>query len=98
MDSELRAYLDRRETAIGVVRRILIDNLHFPVEPERIDLDVPLFGTGLGLDSVDALELVVAAEAAFAISLPDDRLREQLRTVNTLVDLVLECQQGAGGS
>lgn len=92
MDPELRTYLDRRAAAIDAVRKILIENLHFPVKPETIDPDAPMFGTGLGLDSVDALELVVAAESAFGVVLPESNLREQLRTPNTFVDLLIACQ------
>jgi acyl carrier protein len=95
MDPELRSYLDRRMAVIDVLLRIFIDNLHFAVKPDAIDLDAPMFGTGLGLDSVDALELVVAAESALGISLPEGNLREHLRTPNTFVDLLLACQSRA---
>jgi acyl carrier protein len=92
IDPDLVAYLDRREAALAEVRRILIENLAYQAEPDEIDGNAPLFGTGLGLDSVDALELVVAAEGAFGVSLPEPELRSGLRTLNTLVDLLL-CQQ-----
>ncbi len=49
-------------------------------------------GLQLSLDSVDGLELVVATEAAFGITLPQDALRSSLRTVNTLVDLIMRYQ------
>lgn len=96
MDSELRTTIERREAALATVRRILIDNLDVQAPPEAIDADAPLFGTGLALDSVDALELVVAVEAAFGVSLPEAALRARLRTINTLVDLLLR-QQDEGG-
>jgi acyl carrier protein len=96
MEPELRAFIARREAAIAAVRGILIDNLHIQVAPEAIDPDAPMFGAGLALDSVDALELVVAAETRFAVSLPQDALRQSLRSVNTMVDLLLELQDEAG--
>lgn len=37
--------------------------------PEEIDADAPLFGTGLGLDSIDALELIVLMEKKYGIRL-----------------------------
>ena len=77
---------------IARVKKILVENLYVPLPPDAIDLDVALFGTGLGLDSVDALELVVATESAFGVTFPEDVLRHGLRTVNSLVDLVLSLE------
>ncbi len=92
MDPELSSTINRREAGLAAVRKILIDNLGCQAEPQEIDADAPLFGTGLALDSVDALELVVAVEAAFGVSPPETVLRERLRTMNTLVDLLLQQQ------
>lgn len=86
------AQIARREEAIATIKQILILNLHLGAEPEAIDIDAALFGTGIALDSVDALELVVAAESAFGVTFPEDSLQRGLRTVNSLVDLVLEQQ------
>jgi acyl carrier protein len=41
------------------------------VKPEDIDANAPLFGEGLGLDSIDALELIVLLEKAYGIKLKD---------------------------
>lgn len=92
MDAVLQAYVARREAAIETVREILRDKLHVEAQLEEIDPDAPLFGSGFALDSVDALELVVATEAAFGVRIPEDELRPQLRTIDTLVDLVLALQ------
>ena len=94
MDAELRAQIVRRERVIEGLKRILIENLHVAVPADAIDLDAALFGTGLGLDSVDALELVVATEARFRVTFPQDTLRGSLRTVNAVVDLVLGLEPG----
>jgi acyl carrier protein len=89
------AYLENRANQLARVRRVLIEDLHVQREPEEIDPDAPLFGTGLGLDSVDAVELVVSLETEFAFRLDDDALaRPAMRTVNSLVDLVLRKQGG----
>lgn len=95
MSPGLMAYLENRATQLARVRRVLIEDLHVQREPEEIDPDAPLFGTGLGLDSVDAVELVVSLETEFAFRLDDDALaRPSMRTVNSLVDLVLRKQGG----
>ncbi|HEX9671101.1 MAG TPA: phosphopantetheine-binding protein, partial [Thermoanaerobaculia bacterium] len=45
------------------VKRLIVESLNLDgMTPEMIDEHAPLFGDGLGLDSVDALELVVALE------------------------------------
>ena len=88
---EAQAVVDRRQEILHRVRELLITNLHVPREPDEIDPDTPLFGTGLGLDSIDAVELVVCLQGAFGIILGDDKeLRRKTRTVNSIVDTVLD--------
>jgi acyl carrier protein len=95
MDSDLESYLQDRERALDRVRRMLIEDLHVPRDPDEIDPDAPLFGTGLGLDSIDAVELVVSLESALGVKLPEGALgRRSLRTVNMLVDIAVA--HGAG--
>jgi acyl carrier protein len=90
MTTPLEQELARRGQVLDDLRRILIERLRVEREPDEIDPDVPLFGTGLGLDSVDAVELVISVEEAFRVRIPDDdRARRAMRTVNTLVDFVL---------
>ena len=62
------------------------------VTPEQIGDDLPLFGPdGLGLDSIDALELVVSMEKTFGVGVPSsDVAGKALRTVNTIHDYILE--------
>jgi acyl carrier protein len=90
MDPRLSSLIARREEMLGRVRRILIERLRVPREPDEIDPDVSLFGTGLGLDSVDAVELLVSLESELGVKLPPEgNARRAMRTVNTLVDLAL---------
>src|SRR5690349_1152547 len=99
MTPDLQSYVAHREEVLDRVRALLVDRLHVEREPDSIDPDTPLFGTGLGLDSVDAVELVVSLEDAFGLHLPDDALgRRVMRTVGKLVDLVLanEAAMAAG--
>ena len=43
------------------------------VEPDDIDAEEPLFGEGLGLDSIDALELIVLLEKSYGIKIEDPK-------------------------
>jgi len=91
MDAELQQHLAAREDALARVRRMLVTDLHVALPEDQIDLDAPLFGTGIGLDSIDAVELVVALEAAFGLSLEEGATGPwAFRTVHALVELVLE--------
>lgn len=59
------------------------------VEPVEIEDDMPLFVEGLGLDSIDALELSVALEADYGINISDtDTARAAFASINTLADFV----------
>lgn len=59
------------------------------VTPEQIDDDAPLFGTGLGLDSIDALELVVMLEKHYGIVIKDiEEGRPAFRSVRTLAEFI----------
>lgn len=59
------------------------------VKPEDIDNDAPLFGEGLGLDSIDALELIVLMEKNYGIKLKDASAgREIFRSINTMADYI----------
>ena len=57
------------------IRELLVESLRLDgLDPFAIDLDSPLFGAGLGLDSVDALELVVALEREFGVTVPSEEV------------------------
>jgi acyl carrier protein len=68
------------------VKRLIVENLHLDgLTPETIDEQAPLFGDGLGLDSVDALELVVAIEKEFGIKVKSNEIgREVFSSVASL--------------
>lgn len=89
MDDEILAYVAEREAILARVKEVLIDRLKVSRAPDEIDLDAPLFGTGLLLDSVDALELTVALETEFGIRLSEEGIGpDSFRTVQSLIDLV----------
>ncbi len=59
------------------------------ITPEQIADDAPLFGTGLGLDSIDALELVVLLEKDYGIVIKDiEEGRPAFRSVQTLAEFI----------
>ena len=89
MRPELREKIEHRENTLNRVIELLISGLQLDRSYEELDPDTPLFGTGLGLDSVDAVEIVVALESEFGISLDEGNSMFALRTINSLVDVVL---------
>jgi len=60
------------------IKEMLVRNLMLQVTPEQIGDDLPLFGPdGLGLDSIDALELVVSMEKTFGVGVPNSDVAEK---------------------
>jgi len=60
------------EELIYEVKKLIIDSLRIDgMTPDEIETDAPLFGEGLGLDSIDALQLVVAMEKDYGVVVPD---------------------------
>jgi acyl carrier protein len=74
------------------IKDILVDELMLEVEVDEIGDDTPLMGPdSLGLDSVDALQLVVAIEKKFGLKLSDaEAAKGILRSVNTIAAAVEE--------
>jgi acyl carrier protein len=73
------------------VKKLIIDVLQLEdIQPEDIDSDAPLFVEGLGLDSIDALELGVALQKRYGITLSADseETRSHFRSVRTLGALI----------
>lgn len=90
LPSAIAQYLERRERALGEVRRLLASIINFAGDPEDIDPDAGLFGTGLGLDSLDAVEILVGLDIDLGIKLEgDDPMQLGLRSVNGVVDAVM---------
>ncbi len=59
--------------------------------PEKIDDDEPLFGDGLGLDSIDSLELIILLKKEYGIFIQDPKEgRKVLVNINTIVDYIVK--------
>jgi len=71
------------------VKEAIVRCLRLPLAPQDIADDVSLFGDGLGLDSIDALELVLELERLFGVKISDEQLgRRVLRSVSAIVELI----------
>ena len=73
-----------------ILKQQIIDALSLEeIETSDIDNDAPLFGEGLGLDSIDALELIVLLERSYGIKIKDPAVgKEIFKSVNVLADYV----------
>lgn len=72
------------------LREKLIERLDLSdVEPDKVSGDTPLFDEGLGLDSIDALEIAVMVEEAYGIVIQtSERTRENFGTLGTLAAFI----------
>ncbi|ANP56745.1 acyl carrier protein [Streptomyces griseochromogenes] len=74
-----------RQDLCSQVKQLLVDRLSLDVAPRAIGDDQPLFGRGLELDSIDTLELAMAVEDTFGVTVTDDDT-QSLLSLNRLVD------------
>jgi acyl carrier protein len=51
------------------IARLIVETLHLEIAPQDIDPAEPLFGDGLGLDSIDALEIVLSVSRKYGVDL-----------------------------
>jgi acyl carrier protein len=71
------------------VKQAIVRSLRLPMEPSAIANDVPLFGEGLGLDSIDVLELVLEIDRTFGVSITDEQTGNRvLRSVDAIAAFI----------
>ncbi|MBI1814006.1 MAG: acyl carrier protein [Deltaproteobacteria bacterium] len=82
------------------LKRLLVEGLKLEeTRPEDIQDAEPIFVDGLGLDSIDALELVVLVEEHFHVSIPDEEVGKlAFASINALTDFILANQGVASAS
>jgi acyl carrier protein len=71
------------------IKQAIVSALRLPIQPEEIQDEAPLFGEGLGLDSIDALELVLELERTFGVIISDEQTGGRvLRSVASIAQFI----------
>lgn len=80
------------------LKKRIIEELNLQdIKPEDIVDDAPLFGDGLGLDSIDALELVVLMEKYYGVKITEETVgKKVLQSINTMAEYIQE-EKSKGG-
>jgi acyl carrier protein len=89
--------IDGREALAGEVKAAIVRCLRMPIRPEEITNELPLFDQGLGLDSIDALEIVLELQRTFGVEITDEQVGQRvLRSVETIVEFIETTREMAG--
>ena len=76
------------------IKTAIVRSLKLPMDPAEIQDAVPLFGEGLGLDSIDALELVLELERSFGVVIGDEETGGKvLRSVDSIAAFIGQQRQ-----
>jgi acyl carrier protein len=88
--------MDKLNLLKAEIRKLIVENLMLQIDAETIGDDQPLFGpNSVGLDSVDALQIVVALDKNFGLKIQDPEAAKQiLRSVQTIAEAVLRHRDG----
>jgi acyl carrier protein len=88
--------MDNSNTLKQDIRRLMVENLMLQISADEIGDDQPLFGPGsVGLDSVDALQLVVALDKNYGLKIADpEAAKLVLKSVSTIAEAVAQHQAG----
>ena len=81
------------EELIEELKTLIVEALDLEdVEPADIDPEAPIFGEGLGLDSIDALEIGIAVRKKYGVSFPEDKAenRKHFYSVKALSSFIKE--------
>jgi len=89
--------VSEHESLHAELKKLIVETLALEdTTPDEIDTDAPLFGDGLGLDSIDALEIAMVLEEKYGVTLDDDPEANQrvFQSVRTLTAFVIESRVG----
>ncbi len=95
MTEDTKRRIEKRKSIIDTLKTELIQRLNLPYRPDDLHEDISLLGAGLGLDSLDALEIVLCVENSFGVKIPDEST-SVLRSINTIVDFVIDKNEKKG--
>jgi acyl carrier protein len=71
------------------IKEAIVRSLRLPITTDEIGDSTPLFGTGLGLDSIDVLELVLEIERSFGVAIADEQTgMKVLVSVDAIADFI----------
>ncbi len=94
MNIQTRAIVEHRRELTERIKSVLIERLDLNLLPNEITEDAPLFGMGLGLDSIDALVLIVGIEDEFDVTV-ETTDHHVYRSINTLADYLMTTAEKA---
>ena len=83
--------MSEHESLHAELKKLIVETLALEdTTPDEIETDAPLFGEGLGLDSIDALEIAMVLEERYGVTLDDDpelnqRVFESVRSLTAFV-------------
>ncbi len=97
MSTELMALIGKREKTLELLKKMFIENLHLNLQKDEMDPDAALFGSGLGLDSIDAVEIAAAIETQFKLEIKNFAKKDSFRTLNTLADMIIKAENCGRG-
>jgi len=90
--------MDPRAALEDQVKAAIVRCLRMPIAADALQADVPLFGDGFGLDSIDALEIVLELQRTFGVVVSDEQVGQRvLRSVRTIADFIESNRLPAGG-
>ena len=87
--------LVEREELCMRIRKIILDSLMLEIPVEFISNDQPLVGRGFEFDSIDTLEISVAVEMEFDVSISDGNF-DTFGSINKIVDYIMSAKEVRG--
>lgn len=87
MNQDLQEKIENRKEILKNIKEELIDRLQLEYSVDDIDDDTFLFGGGLSLDSIDAMDIIIGLQSRFGVILPEGEIAS-MRTINTLADFI----------
>lgn len=91
--------MDKNEMK-SILKKEIIERLELFIDEEEFKDDMPLFGynddgEGLGLDSIDVLEIIVILKKNFGVEINANENRKYFQNINTLVELVSNLKENS---